>query len=475
MRTLALVIGLAGSATARVISIVDHGAVAGDASDKVAWANGGVLNATLALMAPGDTLIVPNGMWHLYGGILAQGLVNATIVIEGTLKFADDRSKWPKDKRNRQRNCIQLDDVAGLTLTSSTGGTLDGSGAKWWGAIKYLIYQEDRPKILEVNNGTGIVVERLHFKDPPYWTTYFHDVDGLTIRHSNITVQRGIRPPRKHDYDQLQAFNTDGFDVAGRNVHIHDCQIWNDDDCVCVKALSSKDVHKCSENWLVERVNASGVGLTVGSVGPSETGNCIRNITFRDSTMVHTWKGIYIKINPSDEPNKYGVVEDILYENITITEPTGWPIWIGPAAQVEGGNRCLFWPDVPGARCKTNGLPQMSVSNITLRNVLVERPTKSPGVLMGNFSNPIRAITFDNVTVVDPPLTPWGSEYYSCWGVEGTAVGGTTPVPPCFNGGRQCLSDGACSDRAGTPCCSGKHHHSLDCPIGGSFERCGAA
>eukprot|EP00966_Prymnesium_polylepis_P245508 5679701-Prymnesium_polylepis.1 len=94
---------------------------------------------------------------------------------------------------------------------------------------------------------------------------------------------------------------------------------------------------------------------------------------------------------------------------------------------------------------------------------------------MGNASNPIRAVTFDNVTVVDPPKSPWGDDYYSCWGVEGTAVGGTWPVPPCFNGGRQCLSDGTCTDFASTPCCSGKRHHTLDCPLAGGFERCGAA
>lgn len=41
-----------------------------------------------------------------------------------------------------------------------------------------------------------------------------------------------------HDLAELGAFNTDGFDVAGKNVWIHDCTIWNDDDCVCVKELN---------------------------------------------------------------------------------------------------------------------------------------------------------------------------------------------------------------------------------------------
>ena len=30
-----------------------------------------------------------------------------------------------------------------------------------------------------------------------------------------------------HNIIDMTAFNTDGFDVSGRNVWIHDCTIWN--------------------------------------------------------------------------------------------------------------------------------------------------------------------------------------------------------------------------------------------------------
>ena len=38
-----------------------------------------------------------------------------------------------------------------------------------------------------------------------------------------------------HGVIDLTAFNTDGFDVTGRNVWIHDCSVWNQDDCIAVK------------------------------------------------------------------------------------------------------------------------------------------------------------------------------------------------------------------------------------------------
>ena len=38
---------------------------------------------------------------------------------------------------------------------------------------------------------------------------------------------------------------------------------------------------QCTENILVENVNASGLGLTVGAIHPTRGHNCIKNVTFR--------------------------------------------------------------------------------------------------------------------------------------------------------------------------------------------------
>ena len=45
----------------------------------------------------------------------------------------------------------------------------------------------------------------------------------------------------------------------------------------------------------------------------------------------------------------------------------------------------------------------------------------------------MKAIVFDNVVVTDPGSRPFGSRYYACEGTDGTALGTTTPVPPCFH------------------------------------------
>merc|ERR1711907_76470 len=117
-------------------------------------------------------------------------------------------------------------------------------------------------------------------KDSPYWNFLASNVDGLIIRHSRIDSRRTHY--EGHDLVDLTAFNTDGFDVTGRNIHIHDSEVWNQDDCF--------DVKDGTQDVVIERVTASGLGLTIGSIASN-----VNNITFRDAYMKNTFKGIYMK------------------------------------------------------------------------------------------------------------------------------------------------------------------------------------
>jgi polygalacturonase len=239
----------------------------------------------------------------------------------------------------------------------------------------------------------------------------------LIVRHSDVSAR--ITDIPWHGLIDMQAFNTDGFDVTGRNVHIHDCRVWNQDDCITVK--------DGSEDMLFERIYASGLGLVIGSIG----GSRVNNITFRDCVLDNTFKGIYMKTRWSDSGpvGESASISNVLYENIVINKPSQWGLWIGPAQQT--GQPCdIVWPGVDKAQCIISGY--QTWTNITLRNIRVNSPRKSPGVLLGNATNPMKNVVFDNVVVHDPGDSPWGEEYYYCEGIEGYATRGTTPVPPCF-------------------------------------------
>lgn len=279
-----------------------------------------------------------------------------------------------------------------------------------------------------MHNATDILVENIYFNRSAYWTTLFDDVARLEIRHCRIEARRSDADT--HDVDNLGAFNTDGFDIAGRDVWVHDVDIWNQDDCVCVKEIDSNGINaQCSENMLFERVNASGLGLTVGSIGPSPHHTCVRNVTFRDSTMHNTYKGLYLKSRPGDE-NATGEITDVLYENIVLTQPEQWAIWIGPQQAIYSGACSLAWPFVPGAKCPVPS--QITWKNIQMRNITVLNPAMSPGVVLGNATNPMQGVVFDDVVVTNGNKGPWNDKYYACDGVDGVATGGTSPAPPCF-------------------------------------------
>lgn len=67
--------------------------------------------------------------------------------------------------------------------------------------------------LFKITRSKDIIVENLLFKNSPYWTFYSQYSNGLEIRYSQIDVRWDQKD--KHDLIDIQAFNTDGFDVTG--------------------------------------------------------------------------------------------------------------------------------------------------------------------------------------------------------------------------------------------------------------------
>ncbi|UJR17717.1 hypothetical protein I4U23_004615 [Adineta vaga] len=411
------------------------GGIAGDERLTTCWKNTLLLNQTVNSLQPNDTLLIPfNRTFWLMGGIYARHLVHVTIQIDGILKFSDNYFEWPRDSHTHLvLDCFYFEQLNHVTFTSSNSGNqkgiIDGSGNRWWGLVEYLVIRGDRPRLLVIYNSTNLLIENILLKNSPKWTFYGKDIANLEIRHTDVDARRHPNV-QWHDLDELTAFNTDGFDVSGINIWIHDCNIWNDDDCIAVKQQDSNSFHSsCSENMLFERINASGVGLTIGSIGPSTAHSCVHNITFRNCTMYNTFKGIYLKSRPGEEGHT-GEISNILYENIQIYNASQWAIWLGPQQAAFKGACSLLWPFIPGMACP---IPSgITWNNITLRNITLNDPQISPGVIIGNSSNPMKNILFDNVFVKNPGSRPWGKNYYACSNIEGIAQGNTEPSPPCF-------------------------------------------
>lgn len=172
-------------------AVIKFAGVPDDSSLATAWHNGALLNKTLLALRPGDELVfAPKTTYYLMGGIMAANLSNNVIRFEGTLVFSDDTEAWPRTGTGHVLECLSFNNISNVTFTSSTVGLLDGHGETWWGFIGYLDYAENRPRLLSIGHSRDLLIENIYFKSSPYWTVWIYDVDGLEIRHSEISNRR---------------------------------------------------------------------------------------------------------------------------------------------------------------------------------------------------------------------------------------------------------------------------------------------
>lgn len=161
--------------TGTVYNFAALGALPNNASETAAWINGGLLNATLARLCKGDTLVFPNTTFYLMGGILGSNMSDVTLQFDGTIDFSTDMDAWPRTgptKKGAVLECFHFINCNNLSFTSSMGkGLINGNGATWWGfpGIGYLSRQENRPRLLNIESSQNILVENIILKDSPYW------------------------------------------------------------------------------------------------------------------------------------------------------------------------------------------------------------------------------------------------------------------------------------------------------------------
>ena len=245
---------------------LDLGAIPDSRSVSTALKNSAILQLALqtTLQGGGNTVYVPPGkVFYLQGGIQASNVNDATLHIDGTLKFIGfDIKSWPmrefmakhpskKAKKNMPHECIELTDVSNFKITSTTNertrdgrGIIDGSGPYWWGIpiLGYIQRGTMRPHLLYIhgsetkqsdgttvqNMNSNIIIENIVLKDSPRWTAVLHDMINLKVRDCSVVARR--TPYDGHSLVDMSAFNTDGFDISGHDVHVHDVDVWNQDD-----------------------------------------------------------------------------------------------------------------------------------------------------------------------------------------------------------------------------------------------------
>ena len=417
-----------------------------------------------------------NNQFSIYPGIRWSNLHNFTLSFndddDDDVSSSDDKNSTssfsfaafyfikppytlPRDEidpfANHPISCLNIVNSNNITITSSTSknndgivtnnnnnsrGLIHGGGSDWWGIpfVGFLMTLERRPKLLQITKSTNILIANVNFQDSPLYSLYLNGVNQVEIHHCSIVNRRiddsmhqNGKKKKSHPLLDLSAFNTDGIDVAGHNIHIHDVDIWVQDDCIAIKDNYLGD--GISSNISVDNVNASGLGLVIGSIG----GTTVENVTFTNSLLYETFKGIYMKFrdydmiepainssnptteddtilpSPSSQQRPSSCIHNISFENITMIRPEQWSIWMGPAQQAGGNsyNPCaakpcsLCWPYIPiGAQCNAPTDYVSILSDITLQSISIINPIHSPGVLLGSTKSPLSNIFFEDVVVV---------------------------------------------------------------------------
>lgn len=262
-------------------------------------------------------------------------------------------------------------------------------------------------------------------QDSPFWTITGRGLRGALfegVRVHTTACGYGSAP------------NTDGFNLAGEDMHLKGCRVRNGDDCV--------PIFPPSRNVTVEDLYCECGNGVVPVVWPYLSlpgqGGIVEDIVFRRVVLNGTATGVAIKSLPAF----VGAARNILFEDITMHN-----VYQAVMFNVNNQNRAVAASGAAGAEArdaaqdattdtdtgtdsrpslglasKHIGLGVVSIANVTVRNVIGYN-THLVGKVQCVPSAPCEGFVFDNVTMVGG--TPG---VYQCASAAGSATH-CDPVP----------------------------------------------
>jgi len=201
--------------------------------------------------------------------------------------------------------------AAGADRIRVTGrGILDGGcAAAFRGVGRTPVGDQPRTKLVQIEDSRDVLIEGVTMIRSSAWMCALAACDRATVRHVR---QLG------------EVVTSDGIDIVGsRHVHVHDCCLRNNDDCIAVKAIAggdygftrsdpARDVH----DLLIERCTLwndhAGNAMEIGFETRCEQ---IRDVTFRDIDVIgaHGHGGVFT-IHAGDRAH----IHRIRYEDIRV-------------------------------------------------------------------------------------------------------------------------------------------------------------
>jgi len=149
---------------------------------------------------------------------------------------------------------------------------------------------------IEFRHSSNIRIEGITFLDSAGWTINAYFLDGFEMRNVNIITARA---------------NGDGISIqSSKNVDIRDSFVRSWDDSLVVKNYNrgtSENIH--FENIVIWTDLAQSM-----EIGYETYGEYMRDISFKDITVLHNFHKPVISIHNADD----AVIENVRFENITV-------------------------------------------------------------------------------------------------------------------------------------------------------------
>lgn len=271
------------------------------------------------------------------------------------------------------------------------------------------IQQFLRPVMVNIIGCKNVLLEGVTFENSPAWN--LHPLMSENVVLANLTV-------RNPWYSQ----NGDGVDVEScKNVIITDCSFDVGDDAICMKSGKGPDGWKRgmpTENVIVDNCTVfHGHG---GFVVGSEMSGDVRNIQVENCLFIGTDVGLRFK----STRGRGGIVENIYIKGINMTNIPTDPLLFdlfyggkgageetqeeiearmkGEVPEINQGTpqfKDIFIENIICSQAKRamyfNGLPEMKVKNVNLKNVFVR--ADEPAVV-----NQTEKLTIENVQLAVP-------------------------------------------------------------------------
>jgi polygalacturonase len=223
------------------------------------------------------------------------------------------------------------------------------------------------PRAIVFQNCTNVRISGVHLKNQARWGFVFIYCRHVVAENLNVHIDSYIP-------------SSDGIDVCScQDVRISGCDIACTDDDISIKAGKDADglrVNRPSENITISDCTfGSGGGVAMGS----EVSGSIRHVLVERCKFTGSGTAARIK----SQPSRGGVIEDIVFRDIQITD-------VRRAVEVE-----LEWRMVPPLAPPAKDLTV--VRNVRLINY--SGTARSAGVLQGLKGSPIQDLKFEHCQV----------------------------------------------------------------------------